>query len=171
MRLSEHQALPALGRDRAEGEEMSATKKPLPPSSQFEALDYIARARQFRRGAHNFADVESGQPNWPKYALLGHAAELALKAVPRYFEQGGAYQKTGAAPPANHDLVGQYEWAKLHGSASNELIEADLPILSELHRDHYARYPKPIGQVWLPSEFDDLVDQIIADVEKIMRIR
>jgi hypothetical protein len=113
------------------------------------------RARQFRRGAHNFADIESGEPNWPKYALLGHAAELALKAVPRYFEQSSTYQKPGAAPPANHDLVGQYEWAKLHGLASNELIEADLPVLSELHRDHYARYPKPIGQVWLPSEFDD----------------
>jgi hypothetical protein len=54
---------------------------------------------------------------------------------------------------------------------SNELIEADLPVLSELHKDHCARYPKPIGQVWLPSEFDDLVDQIIADVEKLLQLR
>jgi hypothetical protein len=150
---------------------MSASKKPIPPSGpQFSALDYIARARQFRRGAHKLEDIENGQPNWPKYALLGHAVELALKAVPKYFEQSRMYQKPKTVEPANHDLVGQYEWAKLHGLASNELVEADLPTLSELHRDHYARYPQPLTQVWLP-EFDDLVDQIIADVEKIMHIR
>jgi len=116
-------------------------------------------------------DIEGGEPNWPKYALLGHAVELALKAVPKYFEQSRAYQKPKTVKPANHDLVGQYRWAKLHGLASNELVEADLPILSELHKDHYARYPQPRGQVWLPSGFDDLVDQIIADVEKILRLR
>jgi hypothetical protein len=109
------------GRDRGEGEEMSASKKPTPAPGQFSALDYIARARQFRRGAHKLEDIEGGEPNWPKYALLGHAVELALKAVPKYFEQSRAYQKPKTVEPANHDLVGQYQWAKLHGLASNEL--------------------------------------------------
>ncbi len=141
------------------------------PPAQFSALDHIARARQFRRGADKLEDMESAEPNWPKYALLGHAVELALKAVPKYFEQSETYQKPNAAKPANHDLVGQYDWAKLHGLASNQLVEADLPLLSELHKDHYARYPQALRPVCLPSEFDDLVDQIIADVETIMRLR
>jgi len=114
--------------------------------------------------------MEGAEPNWPKYALLGHAVELALKAVPKYFEQSRTYQKPNAVEPANHDLVGQYEWAKLHGLASNAVVETDLPVLSKLHEDHYARYPQTLRPVPLPSGFDDLVDQIIADVEKIMRL-
>jgi hypothetical protein len=32
------------GRDRVEGEEVSSSKRPVPPSVQFSAMDYIARA-------------------------------------------------------------------------------------------------------------------------------
>jgi hypothetical protein len=47
-------------------------------------------------------------------------------AVPKYFEQSRTYQKPKPSEPENHDLVGQYEWAKAHGLlASNELVEAD----------------------------------------------
>jgi hypothetical protein len=58
--------------------------KPTPyrgPSSQFSAEDHIARARQFRRGAHKLEDMEGAEPNWPKYALLGHAVELERFSV------------------------------------------------------------------------------------------
>jgi hypothetical protein len=41
------------------------------------------RARQFRSVAIPLEDINNGEPNWPKYFLLFHAIELALKAVPK----------------------------------------------------------------------------------------
>jgi hypothetical protein len=38
------------------------------------------------------ADIYGAEPNWPKYFLLGHAVELALKAVPEHFKQSPHYK-------------------------------------------------------------------------------
>jgi hypothetical protein len=78
------------------------------PPSGFSALDHIARARQYRRAAEKLADMEGAEPCWPKYFLLGHAIELALKAVPEYFKQYASYQ----APTAVHAPVGEASWAR-----------------------------------------------------------
>jgi hypothetical protein len=135
----------------------------------FEAWDYLARARTFRQAAVQLADMLGPQPNWPKYFLLGHAIELALKAVVKYCQQSPSYQKPPGDEPANHDLVGQYTWAKLHGLPANEIAEKMMPHLSELHLEHFARYPQPLKPVIMISEFDDLVDAILSDVAKFIR--
>ena len=110
------------------------------------------------------------QPNWPKYFLLGHAIELALKAVEKYCQQSPDYEKPNGKAPDNHDLVGWYDWAKLHGLSSNSEVERLMPHLSELHLEHFARYPRPLKPVMLISDFDDLVDNILSEVSKFLRI-
>jgi hypothetical protein len=138
--------------------------------SPFEALDYLARARTFRQAALQLTDMLGHQPNWPKYFLLGHAIELALKAVAKYCQQSPSYQKPSGKEPADHDLVGQYIWAKLHGLPANDIAEKMMPHLSELHLEHFARYPQPLKPVIMISEFDDLVDAILSDATKFIRL-
>ena len=141
-----------------------------PQLSPFEAWDYLARARTFREAAFQLTEMLAGQPNWPKYFLLGHAIELALKAVPKYCQQSPSHQKPSGKTPADHDLVGQYEWAKLHGLPANDIAEKMMPHLSGLHLEHFARYPQPLKPVIMISEFDDLVDSILSDVTKFVRL-
>jgi hypothetical protein len=152
---------------------MSSLQPPFPPQrSTFPAYDLIARARLFRRVAISLPDVEAPEPNWPKYFLLGHAIELALKAVPEHFRQSPTYAvPPGATVPANHDLLGQYEFAKLHGLQADPIINRDLPSLSELHKTHFARYPQTLRPVLLPSAYDDLTDKVIEQVEKVLGVR
>ena len=38
-------------------------------------------ARQFRRVATPLEDMEGPEPNWPKWFLVTHAIELAIKAI------------------------------------------------------------------------------------------
>jgi hypothetical protein len=54
-------------------------------------------ARQFRRAAMQMADYVNGEQFWPKYALLTHAIELALKPT----EAGGTLENAQAR--AAHD--------------------------------------------------------------------
>jgi hypothetical protein len=72
-----------------------------------------------------------------------------------------------AKRPANHDLVGLYDYAVLYGLKRSALVTKDLPHISELHKIHYARYPqanvKPVAMI---SQYDDLADELFADVQK-----
>ncbi len=124
----------------------------------------------FRESALYLPDMIGPQPNWPKYFLLGHAIELALKAVEKYCQQSPDYQKPEGKEPTHHDLVGWYEWAKRHGLSSDDQVERLMPYLSELHLEHFARYPKQLKPVMLISTFDDLVDHILSAVSKFLRL-
>ena len=50
---------------------------------------YLHRARMFRDAAMQLPDYVNSEPNWPRYALLMHAIELALKAYARHFYPDG----------------------------------------------------------------------------------
>jgi hypothetical protein len=51
------------------------------PSLPLQSQELLARARQYRTVAMQLRDFENGRPNCPKYTLLFHAIELALKAA------------------------------------------------------------------------------------------
>jgi hypothetical protein len=142
----------------------------LPPS-----IEYIARAELFRRTAINMADMVdmtgAQQLNWPKYFLLGHAVELALKAVTMSFEE-----RTGKMPvdpmPGNHDLLGYYMAAVQAGMRQLPFdVEGILQDLAELHKDQYARYPKERRPVMTATYFDDPTDQILLAASDMARSR
>jgi hypothetical protein len=130
----------------------------------FTAQRFLARGRQFRRVAIPLADMEGPEPNWPKYFLLTHAIELAIRAYLAFRKDIGAARPPGPEP-ANHDLVGLYEQAVICGLKRNTLVTAGLPHISELHEIHYARYPRSEARpVALISQYDDLADELFADV-------
>ncbi|MGX1165755.1 hypothetical protein AB7M16_002021 [Bradyrhizobium sp. USDA 372] len=139
------------------------------PPLPFASHELLARARQYRGVATSLVDIENGRPNWPKYTLLFHAIELALKAAIVSFGERGVPQPAGPQP-GNHDLNALYEYATSYGLIRRPEILKDLPHVSELHVIHYARYPQvPVRPVALISQYDDLVDQILHDVTDALR--
>jgi hypothetical protein len=100
---------------------------------------YLHRARQFRHAAIQLPDYFNGEQYWPKYALLTHAIELALKAFADYSVEAG---KPAGKTPKQHDLLGWYRLAVHYGLEDDPTIRKNLEILNELHLDHYTRYPQ-----------------------------
>lgn len=139
-----------------------------PLTSPLPALDWHARARQYRDQALGMSDIVNGQPNWPRYFLLAHAAELAIRAV--LVHANTMSGKTVGQAPGVHDLSGLYAHACQNGLKSNPQVLAELQYLSDIHENHVARYPKAPGQVWLASEFDDAVDALLSDTWQHIRV-
>ncbi len=99
-------------------------------------MQFLARARLFMKFSLGGAAYENGEMNWPKYALLLQAIELALKA---YCLQDGRTEPKGLH---NHDLKGRYEIACVCGLPFVPDVAASLDILGPVHLDSSARYPK-----------------------------
>jgi hypothetical protein len=137
----------------------------IPPT--LDAWRFLARARQYRDQAMLLYDMVGSEPNWPKHLLLTHAIELAMSAY-FIFEKGllGRPARAGRSNPDGHDLMELYKKAINRGLKKNELVLKELPFVSELHKVHYARYPK-IETKPVPayiSKYDDMVDALFADV-------
>ncbi len=137
----------------------------LPTHSQ----ELLARVRQYRDVAMPMVDIVNARPNWPKYTLLMHAIELALKAaIVSYGER--SKEKPQGPEPGNHDLNALYAYAVAYGLKPRQEIVDQLPHISELHVIHYARYPQvPVRPVALISQYDDLADMIMLDVADAQR--
>jgi hypothetical protein len=138
------------------------------PQLPLHQLELFSRATQFRDAATLMANMINGRPNWPKWALVVQTIELVLKAAIVSFGERGVQQPVGPVP-ANHDLSALYDYATKYGMISRPDIVKDLPHLSELSATHYARYPQvPVKPVALISQYDDLIDQIFADVRAVL---
>jgi hypothetical protein len=114
-------------------------------------------------------DTRNGEQNWPKYALLTHAIELALKAF--------AFQaaRNGPIPnePKQHDLVGWYKIAIGYGLSDERGIAENLGFLNELHKTHFMRYPAPPSRpVPNPEAIaDQTVDHLIFAITQVVNPR
>jgi hypothetical protein len=83
-------------------------------------------------------DYVNGERNWPKYALLLQAIELALKAYCyQCFDEG----KPRPKGLRNHDLKGWYDAACSCGLPRMPNVATWLDDLSPVHLDSSARYP------------------------------
>jgi hypothetical protein len=140
-----------------------------PLSSPLPALDWHARARLYLDQAINMPDIVNGQPNWPRYFLLAHAAELAIRSVLVFEKDGPHARAVGKEPGDRHDLVAFCNHAIKVGLKTGIGAMRELPYLSEIHKNHVARYPKSPGEIWLASEFDDAVQQLLADTWEHIR--
>lgn|SRR5262249_47546963 len=131
------------------------------------AQQYIHRARMFRRAAGELVDYSNGEQYWPKYALLTHAIELALKAFTIHSESTG---KPRGRQPANHDLRGWYDLALQYGLQDEPSVTRNIDILNELHRNHYTRYPQeratpvPDASIIADSTVDHLIDTFTRSI-------
>jgi hypothetical protein len=90
----------------------------------------------------------------------GPSSQLARWRGPRWL----ALQEVLGEP------LGRGPYACKHGLKSNPQVLGELPYLSEIHKNHVARYPKSPGQIWLASEFDDAVDALLADTWQHIRV-
>jgi len=99
------------------------------PPIPFTPQRFLARARQFRSVAAPLVDMQNAEPNWPKYFLVTHSIELAIRAF-LAFEKGSNHPRPPGKEPDNHDLMGLYESAVARGLKRNALVTSDLPHLS-----------------------------------------
>jgi hypothetical protein len=100
---------------------------------------YLHRARMFRDAAIGLPDYSSGKQYWPKYALLTHAIELALKAFAQHSVDIG---QPAGKEPKQHDLLGWYRLALQYGLPDEPSVAENVHFLGQLHLTHYARYPQ-----------------------------
>jgi len=104
-----------------------------------EAQQFMHRARMFQDATVKLVAYTSSEQNWPRYALLLHACELALKGFLKHCEmQGTQLGKT----PHNHDLKGWYDLAVRHGLKGDPQIAQYIAHLTDLHFTSYPRYPQ-----------------------------
>lgn len=104
------------------------------------AQQFLHRARMFRNAAMELTEYVNGEQNWPKYAFLTHAIELALKAFARHSIQNG--KSPPDKEPRQHDLRGWYDLTLRYGLQDELGVAANIDVLSDLHLNHYMRYPQ-----------------------------
>jgi hypothetical protein len=129
-------------------------------------LQYLARARVFSDATIGGVDYVGAEMNWPKYALLLQAIELALKAY--------CYQCSAAGQPLpkslhNHDLKGWYEAACCYGLRPIPELADSLHILGPVHLDHSTRYPTTRSIPELANIADNAAHAVIEAVTPLIR--
>jgi hypothetical protein len=146
------------------------TPKPpiFPPPTQGLPLpvQYLARARMFCDATVGDVAYVNAEMNWPKYALLLQAIELALKAYCyQCFDEGKARPKG----LHNHDLSGWYKAACSCGLSPMPEVAAQLDILGPVHLDSSARYPTTQTAPELAGIADDIAHAVIEAVSPLIR--
>jgi len=106
------------------------------------AQQLMHRARMFKQAADELVAYSSSEQFLPKYALLTHAIELALKAFATYSVAAG---KPEGEHIRNHDLCGWYRRALQYGLPENPTVTEYIEVLQEAHFTHYLRYPKELN--------------------------
>jgi len=131
------------------------------PLTGNKAKDYLHRARMFSSEACKLTDYLGPELNWPKYALLTHGIELALKAFADHSVSTRALPH--AKEPRQHDLIGWYKLALQYGLSYAPGVAENIELLNELHLTHYTRYPQltttqiPGASVIAASTLDHLI--------------
>jgi hypothetical protein len=117
------------------GAQMTDDKSYPPELRQYDYLNY---ARQFRTA---FDDIPERPPpqSWPRYFLLCHAIELALKA---YLLACDPTRMDIESHPSNHDLGWLMNEAVSNKLSLSETTCASIEQLTEAHQKFWHRYPK-----------------------------
>lgn len=120
----------------------------------------------FRDAAIGGVDYVNAELNWPKYALLLQAIELALKAYCHQCFDNGQPRPKGLN---NHDLKGWCEAASFCGLPSVPKVAESLDILGSVHLDSSARYPTKRTIPELANIADDAAHAVIEAVSRLIQ--
>lgn len=121
----------------------------------------------FRDAAGRLYDYVNGETCWPRYALMTHAIELALKA---YVRHCAAISNAPMKEPRQHDLSDWYKLALQYGLEDDAMITKNIDVLNELHSTHYSRYPQhrsspiPAGELILDTTVNHLIDTVTQTI-------
>jgi hypothetical protein len=109
----------------------------------FTAFEYLAYADQFH---HTFHKAPTLHPSisWPRYFLLCHSIELALKA---YLAKLGATPKQLRQLDRRHNLNKLVTEAVEKGLHQTPETQKGIKALTEAHAKFWHRYPRDDGKV------------------------
>jgi HEPN domain len=121
------------------------------------------RAREFEKAYH--AVPETPPFSWPRYFLLCHSIELALKA----FLTLHGESESDLRLKFGHDLKKLLKRAKALGLKLEPDTEDAIKRLARAHREHWARYPnEDIRLVYGIEQFEknaaELLEQVRAAI-------
>jgi hypothetical protein len=125
-------------------------------------MDHLSLAQDFYRA---FLALPQDHPprSWPRYFMLCHAAELALKA---YLLSQGAKPEALRAPRIRHSLKELLKGAISKGLSLSPRAQIDIGLLDEAHKGFWSRYPKEdwTKPVYVIDQFELAVREALEQV-------
>lgn len=132
-------------------------------------LQHLELAEEFFKAFRDLPpDGPSGIPvNWPRYFALCHATELALKAF--LLAHGWTDQQIRDVV-FRHNISNLMTEAIRLGLKISAPARADIDLLSEAHKEFWARYPKQTGDsVFIIDQFEKPVVELLTAVRLAVR--
>lgn len=100
--------------------------------------------------------------SWPRYLMLCHAVELALKA---YLFHHGAKPKDLRAQGVRHSINELLTRATKKGLSLTPALQSDIGLLHEAHEKFWPRYPKEDAKpVYTIEQFESPVRHLLDAV-------
>lgn len=119
--------------------------------------ELLERADEFIQAVH--ALPQTAGANWPRYALIGHAVELALKSFlasrgfPEITPKKNNKNLQKSLEYFRHDLKSLLdECEKFQGLAITDEIRHVVYALNVVHKHHWARYPSGTATMFYTVE-------------------
>jgi hypothetical protein len=126
--------------------------------------DFLERAEEFYQAYRDLPITPP--PSWPRYFMLCHSIELALKA---YLTARG-YSPTELRGEFGHDLTRLLTEAVSAGLPLGVLSRSEIEPLDEAHRKFWARYPNEIGKpVFVIDGFETYARELLLHVANFIR--
>jgi len=120
--------------------------------------DHLRLAEDFFQA---YLDLPRRPPpqSWPRYLMLCHAVELALKA---YLFHHGATPKELKAKAVRHNINELLTRATNKGLSLNAAVQNDIRLLHEAHEKFWHRYPKEDAKpVYTIEQFETPARQLL----------
>ena len=127
--------------------------------------ELVTRAKEFKDAYHALTNAprKTSPPDWPRYFLLSHSIELALKA---YLAACGKTSKE-LRKEFVHDLNKLLKEAVKRGLIFGPRAHKDIARLEMAHNCHWARYPKEDGwPIVIIDQFEDTASELLDQVIK-----
>ena len=126
-------------------------------------FDYLERAEQFYEAFYDLPKREP--PSWPRYFMLCHAIELALKA---YLAAHGATAQE--LKNFRHNLTALLEEAINKGLSLSDTAQKDIKALQEAHEKFWHRYPKEDAKpVLVIEQFEATAGELLTRASIALR--
>lgn len=125
------------------------------------SMDHLRLAEDFYQA---FRDLPPRTPpqSWPRYFLLCHAVELALKA---YLTYRGKTPKELKDPKIRHSLKQLLSEATNAGLSLSASAQGHIALLNEAHEEFWHRYPREDGKpIYTIDQFEPVARELLDSV-------
>jgi HEPN domain-containing protein len=123
--------------------------------------DHLRLSEDFYQAFHDLPRRHPPQ-SWPRYFMLCHAVELALKA---YLFYRGKTPKELKAPKIRHSLKELLTEATNAGLLLSTSAQNDILLMDEAHEEFWHRYPKEDSKpVYTIEQFDSPARELLDAV-------